>query len=347
MRLNKLIFPLLIVLLLGCNGQKDDAQPESEDGPVAETEANEEDDESDADTEEDSGAGLANDAEADTGGMTNDTGHSEDTDEPVEPTKSPKRGLAYNLTDSSDLSALSAGVSWWYNWYFKTDAEAGFEADHRMQFVPMLWGYNTESDYVELESWMLDHPDVRDLLVMNEPNLVDQANITPTEAVAHWLRYEQFQADMLADYGRSIRLIGPAITWGTMPGYGDPIVWMDAFYAAFNASEGRDPIIDALAFHWYDYGLDDQLTRLEVYGKSFWVTEMANWHTEPGWTIDTPEKQINEMVDMVDVCERRDDVERYAWFIGRWDPDPHHTSIFGPSPGELTDLGAAYLDQPW
>ena len=89
-----------------------------------------------------------------------------------------------------------------------------------------------------------------------------------------------------------------------MPGFGDPIVWMDAFYAAFNV-EGRDPVIDALAFHWYDYGLDEQLSRLEVYGKPFWVTEMANWHTEPGWTIDTPEKQINEMVSMVEVRERR------------------------------------------
>ena len=245
------------------------------------------------------------------------------------------------------MEAIASGVSWWKNWYFATSAPAGFEDSHDMQFVPMLWGHNGEADYVALESWLLDHPDVSDVLVMNEPNLVDQANISPTEAVSHWLRYEQLQADMLTDHGRTIRLVGPAITWGTMPGFGDPMVWMDAFYAAFNAVEGRDPVIDALAFHWYDYGLDEQLSRLEIYGKPFWVTEMANWHSEPGWTIDTPEKQVAEMVSMVEVCERREDVERYAWFMGRWDPDPHHTSIFGPSPGELTAVGEAYLVQPW
>lgn len=30
--------------------------------------------------------------------------------------KSPKRGLAYDLSNASDLSALSSGVSWWYNY---------------------------------------------------------------------------------------------------------------------------------------------------------------------------------------------------------------------------------------
>ena len=275
----------------------------------------------------------------------NDTGEDTTTTDP--PAKSPKRGLAYDLNDPADFSAIAPGVSWWYNWYFTTSAAPGLSTANELEFIPMLWGYNAESDYVALETWLLSHPEVNDVLVMNEPNLVDQANITPQDAVSHWLRYEEFQAEMLTTHGRSIRLIGPAMTWGTMVDYADPVDWLDAFYVAFNASEGRNPTIDALGFHWYDYGLDDQLARLEGYGKSFWVTELANWHTEPGWTIDTPEKQLETMQEMVAVCEGREDVERYAWFIGRWDPDPHHTSIFGAAPGELTALGAAYLDQPW
>ncbi len=216
-----------------------------------------------------------------------------------------------------------------------------------MQFVPMLWGHNPESDYVDLEEWLIEHPATNDVLVLNEPNLTDQANMTPDAAVSEWLRYEAFQALMFTRHERTIRLVGPAITWGTVSGYEDPIVWLTAFFDAFQAATGRDPAIDALAFHWYDYGLDEQLTRLEGFGLPFWVTEMANWHSEPGWTIDTPEKQLETMQDMVSVCESREDVERYAWFIGRWDPDPHHTSIFGAEPGELTDLGRSYLDQPW
>ena len=38
----------------------------------------------------------------------------------VVPTKSPKRGLSYNLTNSSDFTALKSGVSWWYNWFYTT-----------------------------------------------------------------------------------------------------------------------------------------------------------------------------------------------------------------------------------
>ena len=52
-----------------------------------------------------------------------------------------------------------------------------------------------------------------------------------------------------------ILLVGPAITWGTLPGYEDPIVWMDGFISEFRQAEGRDPRFDVLAFHWYDYGL--------------------------------------------------------------------------------------------
>ena len=66
---------------------------------------------------------------------------------------------------------------------------------------------------------------------------------------------------------------------------------------------------------------------------------MANWHREQGWTIDTPDKQKDTMIDMVRIRESRDDVERYAWFMGRWDPDPHFTSIFEDEPGVLTPLG--------
>jgi hypothetical protein len=65
-----------------------------------------------------------------------------------------------------------------------------------------------------------------------------------------------------------------------MPDYSDPVVWLDAFIAAYQAANGgRSPQIDYLAFHWYDYGLSDQLDRLAKYGKQVWVTELANWHS--------------------------------------------------------------------
>ena len=145
----------------------------------------------------------------------------------------------------------------------------------------------------------------------------------------------------------NVKIVGPQITWGTMPGYSDPVVWMDAFYTAYEiANGGRKPRIDYLGFHWYDYGLDSQLNRLTKYGKPFWVTEFANWHSQnDGAQIDTLAKQENQMSSMVATLEGRSDVFRYAWFTGRISPDPHFDSLLG-SDGQLTALGKFYLGLP-
>jgi O-glycosyl hydrolase len=214
-----------------------------------------------------------------------------------------------------------------------------------MEFIPMLWGGNTStSDLTGVKNFIIAHPEVKYLLVMNEPNLTDQANRTPSQAAADWLKYEQVVND-LAGQGRTVYLVGPAMSWGTMPGYSDPVVWLDAFYSAYKAANGnRIPQIDYLAFHWYDYGLSSQLNRLQKYGKKIWITEMANWNAQ----INSYAKQAVEMQKMVDTCESRSDVFRYAWFIGRGTlPDNKFTYLFTNTPGELTDLGKLYISLPY
>lgn len=202
----------------------------------------------------------------------------------------------------------------------------------------MLWNGNFDANTVE--SWLSAHPSVHYMLVMNEPNLTSQANLTPAQAAQIWPRYEAVAA------AANVKIVGPAMTWGTMTGYQDPVVWLDAFYAAYRAANGRDPQIDYLAFHWYDYGLSSQLDRLTKYGKPFWVTEFANWHSaQDGAQIDALAKQETQMTDMVATCESRADVFRYAWFTGRIAPDPHFDSLFGAT-GQLTALGSEYLTLP-
>lgn len=259
--------------------------------------------------------------------------------------KSSKRGLAYNLTDASDLDTLKNGVSWWYNWYYTTTAPEDYYNDYQMEFIPMLWGGNTSTnDMTAVKNFILNHPEVKYLLVMNEPNLTDQANRTPEQAAVDWLKYEQVIIELAAQ-NRTIELVGPAMTWGTMTNYSDPVVWLDAFYNAYKtANGGRPPKIDYLAFHWYDYGLAAQLDRLQKYGKKIWVTEMANWNPQ----INSYQKQAAQMVEMVNLCETRTDVFKYAWFIGRGTyPDGKFTYLFNPSPGELNDLGKLYLSLPY
>lgn len=256
--------------------------------------------------------------------------------------KSNKRGIAYDLASAEDLNALSPGVSWWYDWGLRPNAAA--PADYRtrygIDFQPMLW--NGNFDATEVTAWLRSQPDIRHLLLLNEPNLTDQANLTPSQAAALWPRYEAVAA------ATGVKLVGPAITWGTMPGYADPVAWLDAFYAAYRSANGsRDPQIDYLAFHWYDYGLGAQLDRLTKYGKPFWVTEFANWHSQAdGAQIDTVAKQKAQMTEMVATCESRSDVFRYAWFTGRWSNDVHHTSLLGAN-GVLTELGQHYLSLPF
>jgi hypothetical protein len=52
------------------------------------------------------------------------------------------------------------------------------------------------------------------------------------------------------------------------------------------------------------------------------------------------------MQQMVALCERRDDVFRYAWFIGRGAGNKY-SNLFNPDPGELNDLGRLYINLPY
>ncbi len=250
--------------------------------------------------------------------------------------------MAYDLASAADFAALAPGVSWWYNWASQPNASAPADATaaYGMDYIPMLW--NDQFDAAAVEAYLHAHPGIRYLLLMNEPNLVvGQANLSPAAAAAAWPRYESVAAHT------GVKLVGPAMTWGTMPGYEDPVAWLDAFYTAYRAANvNRDPQIDYLAFHWYDYGLGAQLDRLSKYGKPFWVTEFANWHGgADGAQIDTLEKQERQMQDMVSTCEQRPDVFRYAWFTGRWKQDVHFTSLLAAD-GKLTELGKFYLGLP-
>ena len=75
---------------------------------------------------------------------------------------------------------------------------------------------------------------------------------------------------------------------------------------------------------------------------------MAIWHVGDGAAaIDSVDKQIAQITDMVKLCEDRADVPRYAWFTGRGGADLNNrfTTLLGAH-GELTALGRHYLSLP-
>jgi hypothetical protein len=250
--------------------------------------------------------------------------------------KSAKRGVAYDLATAADLHALARGVSWWYNWGSTPNpgVPPNYLTQYHMDYYPMLW--NGNFDPGTIVAFLQANPKIRYLLVLNEPNVQGQAYLTPQQAALIWPSYEAVAKQA------KVKIVGPQITWGNMPNYNDPVEWLDAFYAAYEkANGGRAPRIDYLGFHWYDYGLDGQLDRLDKYNKAIWVTEFANWDSQ----ITTLAEQEAQMTSMVATCEQRADVFRYAWFTGRISPDPHYTSLLG-APGQLTDLGKLYLTLP-
>lgn len=142
--------------------------------------------------------------------------------------KSAKRGIACDLASAADLQALSTGVSWWYNWGGKLGVSGA-----TMDYVPMLWGKG--SSVTAMQANLLANPGINYLLLMNQPNLTDQANLGPGDAAALWPQYEALAK------ATGVKLVGPAITWGTLAGYSDPVVWMDAFIAAYQAANAGAP----------------------------------------------------------------------------------------------------------
>ena len=273
-------------------------------------------------------------------------------------TKSAKRGIAYDLLTAADFTALKSGVSWWYNWAVGTGAPAGATSTYGLEYIPMSWNGNNIASGGQVDTYLSAHPECKYLLVMNEPNFLDQANKNIAEVVALWPQIEA----MAQKHG--VKIVGPALNWGTVntaANPSDPIVWLDGFFAQYRANYGKEAQLDAIAFHWYDYGLVgggtgflDSPSKLPKYGKKVWVTEFANWHTtNDGAQMDTIAKEKEQMRQWVSFMETHDIVERYSWFTGRQPGNPCFTSLFqnyglGAAQGDgvLSELGQYYISLP-
>ena len=106
------------------------------------------------------------------------------------PLKSAKRGVAYDFASLADLQALSSGVSWWYNWATRPSSAlpAGAASQAGMDYLPMLW--NASYDAPSVEAYVKANGNIKYLLVLNEPNLVDQADMAAAAcagAMSAWL----------------------------------------------------------------------------------------------------------------------------------------------------------------
>lgn len=249
--------------------------------------------------------------------------------------KSPKRGVSFNFSNVEDLPLLSPSVSWAYNWGNTQNDNAALWFDSNgMDYCPMVWNNRYNPDAIR--NYVALHPDTKYLLAYNEPNLTDQANMTPAQAAEQWGNVVALAREL------NLKLVSPAMNYGTLSGYSDPIKWLDEFFAQPNVSADD---IYAISVHCYmasPSALQGYIERFRKYNKPVWLTEFCAWDGMG----DNPNNQVNYMVAALNYLEQSDLVERYAWFIpragGSVNSYPYQQLLSHTSPVELTPLGQIY-----
>ncbi|MBP5318299.1 MAG: carbohydrate-binding protein [Paludibacteraceae bacterium] len=235
----------------------------------------------------------------------------------------------------TDVQLMLPGVTWCYNWGTEPKSNAASWLDNNgMEFIPMAWsGVNANA----LRTYYNAHPQEKYLLAFNEPNLTDQANMTPTSAAARWPNVTSLASEL------NLKVISPAMNYGTLSGYSDPITWLDEFFAKDNVSLDD---VDGIAMHAYMASASaviSYLNRFTKYGKKLWLTEFCAWES----SIGSAEKQMAYMSAMLNWLEKSSDVERYAWFIPRngkpVNTYPYMVLLTNTKPAELTPAGKLYV----
>ena len=260
---------------------------------------------------------------------------------------SPKRGIGFNEISAADLSALSSGVSWAYDWGVGMPDVFRGPGASAVEFVPMVWGPQ-QGFRDHLEAVLVTGPKPSAVLGINEPNLRGQAFMSPEDAAAAW----RALAAQCKRHG--VRLVAPNMAVGTPEadswrGF-DPVQGKEVVYTFLF------PYLDAFAWHLRKAGPEKpEALGVHVYGNIWelrWIlAELAKkhpgvpvWVTEFNWSGAQSEADALEyMAQAVDELERAPNVERYAWF--KADLGGDRNSLVAPG-GGLTRLGRLYAAMP-
>lgn len=248
--------------------------------------------------------------------------------------RSEKRGVAFSFTRSDDLSLLCPYISWDYNWGNDATSEAAdWFTVYGIEFCPMCWSGSYSAD--RIRNWVKAHPETKYLLAFNEPNLTDQANMTPSKAAEFWPDFLALAKEL------KLKIVAPAMNYGTLAGYNDPIKWMDEFLAQPGVSIDQ---IYAFSLHCYmksPAGVKGFIERFQKYNKPIWLTEFCAW--DGG--VSSVSVQMDYMCNMLNYLEQEPSIERYAWFIPRYktpNTEPYMQLLTNAPDIQLTELGVMY-----
>jgi O-glycosyl hydrolase len=173
------------------------------------------------------------------------------------------------------------------------------------------------------------------LFGFNEPDHVDQSNLTVDAALEAWPNLQ----------GIATELVSPSCAQ-------PQDVWMQNFMAAADKSTLQ---VDSVGFH--HYGSPDPqdfiglLERVHgIYGRPIWVTEFAaaDWQAKEGGPTNryTEQQMIDFMQAVCKFMEETSWIRGYAWYP--WGKPgaggPLSASSFFDAEGKLTNVGQAYAE---
>lgn len=211
-----------------------------------------------------------------------------------------KRGLAYN--DGELCASFGSNFGFAYNWAQTESKDVG------APFVPMMHKLSDST----AEDWLANvdkavKAGTKVVMGFNEPDHVDQANLTPEAACAGWKEY----MNPIASSHPDVTILGPSVTNSGSDNMG--LKWLTSFH------EGcPDAIVHATNIHFYDIYEEATIDRFKAqvekaaadYGKPVWITEFG---LNPGSASE--EQAATFLKQAMEYCDSSDKVQGYSWFM--------------------------------
>ncbi|GIF76112.1 sigma-70 family RNA polymerase sigma factor [Asanoa siamensis] len=245
---------------------------------------------------------------------------------PLPPTRTTaKKGAAVWDFPAVNAGLKAVGASWYYNWGANNDRMPA----SGVEFVPMIWGTANATDSTLAQA----KREGDTLLGFNEPDMAEQANMTPAKALELWPKLQ----------ATGMRLGSPSVAFGAA----DTGKWLDQFMRGAKEKGYR---VDFITLHWY--GGDFSAAAVgqlkgyiqQVYAKyklPIWLTEFALIRFDgSGAHYPSDAQQVAFINGATDMLQGLSYVERYSWF-GLPSTADSHTGLYQES-GALTPMGTAY-----
>jgi hypothetical protein len=246
-----------------------------------------------------------------------------------------KRGIAAAMyLKTAPHKLTNAGATWSYNWTYRVPPSTS-----SLETVPMIRSAASISETAIMtltEGRKSGH--YKHLLGFNEPDSVNQANMTPAQAARLWPQLE-----------RTGLILGSPVP--AVPNNG----WLREF---MRIAKQRNLRVDFIALHYYvdinDPRAVDRIRTLTQlirrnYRKPIWITEIGiiDRRSNPGSASVNWAKARAFMTTVTTMLDSMPYVHRYAWMADNVTKRKHlKWSTLHAQDGSLTPLGRTYQRLP-